>query len=163
MLNRVVLVGRLTKDVELRYTTSGIAVARFVLAVNRQFAKNGEKEADFVSCIAWRKTAENLSNYTKKGSLVGVDGRITTGSYEGNDGKKVYTTDIVADSIQFLDSRKNNEQQQQPPAASEQQYSSLYTPPPQRQSFTGQPVSDWGNNQPTGGFKYVDPNDDLPF
>ena len=106
MINRVVLVGRLTKDPELKYTQTGIAVTRFTLAVNRAFQnQQGEREADFISCIAWRKQAENIANFLKKGSLVGVDGRIQTGSYEGQDGKRVYTTEVVADSTQFLEPR----------------------------------------------------------
>lgn len=109
MINRVVLVGRLTKDPELRYSPSGIAVCRFTVAVNRTFSnQQGEREADFIGCIAWRKQAENLANYMKKGSLIGLEGRIQTGSFEGQDGKRVYTTDVIADSIQFLEPRSNN-------------------------------------------------------
>ena len=106
MINRVVLVGRLTKDPELRYTPSGVPMARFTIAVNRTFSsQSGEREADFISCIAWRKQAENLANFMRKGSLTGVEGRIQTGSYEGQDGKRVYTTDVVADAVQFLEPR----------------------------------------------------------
>ncbi|MCH7323481.1 single-stranded DNA-binding protein [Solibacillus sp. MA9] len=106
MINRVVLVGRLTKDPELRYTPSGVPMARFTIAVNRTFSgQSGEREADFIGCIAWRKQAENLANFMRKGSLVGVEGRIQTGSYEGQDGKRVYTTDVVADAVQFLEPR----------------------------------------------------------
>jgi len=106
MINRVVLVGRLTKDPELRYTPNGIASCRFQVAVNRTFQnQQGEREADFISCVAWRKQAENLANYIRKGGLIGLEGRIQTGSYEGQDGKRVYTTDVVADSIQFLEPR----------------------------------------------------------
>lgn len=109
MINRVVLVGRLTKDPELRYTPNGIASTRFTIAVNRTFSnQQGEREADFISCVAWRKQAENLANFMRKGSLIGVEGRIQTGSFEGQDGKRVYTTDIVADSVQFLEPRNNN-------------------------------------------------------
>ncbi|WP_342538479.1 single-stranded DNA-binding protein [Sporosarcina sp. FSL K6-1540] len=109
MINRVVLVGRLTKSPELKYTQTGVAVTRFILAVNRAF-KNaaGEQEADFISCVAWRKQAENVANFLKKGSLVGVDGRIQTGSFEGSDGKRVYTTEVVADSTQFLEPRSSS-------------------------------------------------------
>ena len=110
MINRVVLVGRLTKDPELRYTPSGLAVVRFTVAVNRQFSnQSGEKEADFINCVAWRKQAENLANFQRKGNLVGVEGRIQTGSYEGQDGKRVYTTEVVADTIQFLESRNTGQ------------------------------------------------------
>ncbi len=106
MINRVVLVGRLTKDPELRYTPSGVAMARFTLAVNRTFSnQQGEREADFINCVVWRKQAENTANFLKKGSLAGIEGRIQTGSYEGQDGKRVYTTDVVCDSVQFLEPR----------------------------------------------------------
>lgn len=108
MINRVVLVGRLTKDPELRYTPNGIATCRFQVAVNRTFQnQQGERQADFISCQVWRKQAESLANFMKKGSLIGLEGRIQTGSYEGQDGKRIYTTDVVADSIQFLESRNN--------------------------------------------------------
>lgn len=106
MINRVVLTGRLTKDVELKYTPNGIAMASFTMAVNRAFSnQNGEKEADFVQIKVWRKTAETCANFLKKGSLVGIDGRIETGSYEGQDGNRVYTTNVVAESVQFLEPR----------------------------------------------------------
>lgn len=108
MINRVVLVGRLTKDPELRYTPNGVASCKFHVAVNRTFQnQQGDREADYISCQAWRKQAENLANFMKKGSLIGLEGRIQTGSYEGQDGKRVYTTDVVADSIQFLEPRSN--------------------------------------------------------
>ncbi|WP_322962221.1 single-stranded DNA-binding protein [Listeria monocytogenes] len=109
MMNRVVLVGRLTKDPELRYTPAGVAVATFTLAVNRPFKNGqGEQEADFIQCVVWRKPAENVANFLKKGSLAGVDGRVQTRNYEGNDGKRVYVTEIVAESVQFLEPKNNN-------------------------------------------------------
>ena len=112
MINNVVLVGRLTKDPELKMTPSGIAVARFTIAVNRPFtSQGGEKKADFINCIAWRKQAENLANFMRKGGLIGVSGRIETGSYDGQDGKRVYTTEVVADNIQFLESKNSGNQQ----------------------------------------------------
>lgn len=116
MLNRVVLVGRLTKDPELRYTPSGVAVATFTLAVNRTFTNNqGEKEADFLNCVIWRKQAENVANFLKKGSLAGVDGRLQSRSYEDQSGKRVYVTEVVAESVQFLEPKgqgnsQNNQQ-----------------------------------------------------
>ncbi|WP_281486960.1 single-stranded DNA-binding protein [Lysinibacillus sphaericus] len=112
MINRVVLVGRLTKDPELRYTPNGIASCRFTLAVNRAFKSEGEQQADFIQCVAWRKQAENLANFQRKGNLIGVEGRIQTGSYESQDGKRVYTTDVVADSIQFLEHKNGSESAQ---------------------------------------------------
>ena len=109
MMNRVVLVGRLTKDPELRYTPNGVPVATFTLAVNRSFTNaQGEREADFINCVIWRKPAENVANYLKKGSLAGVDGRVQTRNYEGSDGKRVYVTEILAESVQFLDTRGSN-------------------------------------------------------
>ncbi|WP_449622076.1 single-stranded DNA-binding protein [Robertmurraya sp. Marseille-Q9965] len=104
MMNRVVLVGRLTKDPELRYTPNGVPVATFTLAVNRTFSnQQGEREADFINCVIWRRPAENVANFLKKGSLAGVDGRIQTRNYEGQDGKRVYVTEVVAESVQFLE------------------------------------------------------------
>lgn len=113
-LNRVVLVGRLTKNVDLRYTQNGKAVGNFTLAVNRPF-KNaaGENEADFILCQAWGKQAENLANYMKKGSQVGVDGRIATRSYDNNQGQRVFVTEVVADNVQFLESKGGQQSTQQ--------------------------------------------------
>lgn len=105
-MNRVMLIGRLTAKPELRYTSSNIPFARFTVAVNRTFSNaNGEKETDFISTIIWRKQAENVCNYLDKGSLVSVEGRIQTGSYDDKDGNKRYTTDVVADSVEFLESK----------------------------------------------------------
>lgn len=113
-MNRVVLVGRLTRDPELRYTPSGNAVANGNIAVNRPYKnQNGETEADFINFVVWRKAAENLANYTKKGSLIGIDGRIQTRSYEGQDGKTVYVTEVLAENIQFLESKKDGKSKQQ--------------------------------------------------
>ncbi|WP_066296052.1 single-stranded DNA-binding protein [Bacillus sp. FJAT-29937] len=109
MMNRVVLVGRLTKDPELRYTPNGVAVASFTLAVNRTFTnQQGEREADFINCVVWRKAAENVANFLKKGSLAGVDGRIQTRSFDGQDGKRVYITEVLAESVQFLEPRNSS-------------------------------------------------------
>ncbi|MDF0728504.1 single-stranded DNA-binding protein [Cytobacillus sp. S13-E01] len=114
MMNRVILVGRLTKDPELKYTQSGVAVASFTLAVNRPFTnQQGEREADFISCVVWRKPAENVANFLKKGSLAGVDGRVQTRNFEGQDGKRVYITEVVAESVQFLEPRNSGGNDQQ--------------------------------------------------
>lgn len=178
MINRVVLTGRLTKDPELKYTITGVAVTRFTLAVNRAFQNAaGENEADFISCVAWRKQAENAANYLKKGSLVGIDGRIQTGSFEGQDGKRVYTTEVVADSVQFLEPKPTGEsngggqqqQQQAPPQQQQQQQQQYSAPQNQEQQQYGQqqapPPPQYQqqqqyqqNSQPI----QVDP-DDLPF
>ncbi|CZR02496.1 single-stranded DNA-binding protein [Trichococcus collinsii] len=110
-INTVVLVGRLTKDVDLRYTSTGTAVGTFSLAVNRQFTNQaGEREADFINCVIWRKSAENFANFTRKGALVGITGRIQTRNYEGNDGKRVYVTEIVADNFTLLEPKQTTEQ-----------------------------------------------------
>ncbi|WP_203363995.1 single-stranded DNA-binding protein [Bacillus sp. REN10] len=104
MMNRVILVGRLTKDPDLRYTPNGVAVATFTLAVNRSFTnQQGEREADFINCVVWRRPAENVANFLKKGSLAGVDGRLQTRNYEGQDGRRVYVTEVLAESVQFLE------------------------------------------------------------
>lgn len=116
MLNRVVLVGRLTKDPELRYLGNGTPVCNFTLAVNRNFKnQSGEQEADFINCQVWRKAGENVANYLSKGSLAGVDGKLQTRSYEGQDGKRVYVTEVVADSVQFLEPKKQGGGQQSDP------------------------------------------------
>lgn len=112
MLNNVSLVGRLTKDAELRYTPNNQAVATFSLAVNRNFkSQNGEREADFINCVIWRQQAENLANWSKKGALIGITGRIQTRSYEGNDGKRVYVTEVVVENFQVLEKRDNTANQ----------------------------------------------------
>jgi single-strand DNA-binding protein len=115
MMNRVVLVGRLTKDPDLRFTPNGVPVCTFTLAVNRPFKTNGEQEADFINCVVWRKPAENAANFLKKGSLAGVDGRIQTRNYEGQDGKKVYVTEVQAESVQFLEPKGEKKQQEEAP------------------------------------------------
>ena len=113
MINRSVLVGRLTRDPELRYTNGGAAVATFTIAVNRQFTnQNGEREADFISCVIWRKAAENLTNFTHKGSLIGIDGHIQTRNYENQQGTRVYVTEVVVDNFSLLESRAESEHHQ---------------------------------------------------
>lgn len=106
MINRAVLTGRLTRDPELKYTQSGNAVCSFTLAVDRQFRnQNGDREADFINCVIWRKSAENFSNFTHKGSMVGVDGRIQVRNYENQQGQRVYVTEVIVDSFALLESR----------------------------------------------------------
>ncbi|HHW6773980.1 TPA: single-stranded DNA-binding protein [Staphylococcus aureus] len=112
MLNRVVLVGRLTKDPEFRTTPNGVNVGTFTLAVNRTFTNaQGEREADFINVVVFKKQAENVKNYLSKGSLAGVDGRLQTRNYENKDGQRVFVTEVVADSVQFLEPKNNNQQQ----------------------------------------------------
>ena len=111
MINRVVLVGRLTKDPEFRITPNGVSVTTFTLAVNRTFTNaQGEREADFINVVVFRKQAENVNNYLSKGNLAGVDGRLQSRSYDNKEGKRVFVTEVVADSVQFLEPKGNNNQ-----------------------------------------------------
>ena len=113
-MNRVMLIGRLTTKPELKYTSSNLPFARFSVAVNRTFNNaQGQREADFINVVVWRKQAENVCNYLDKGSLVSVEGRIQTGSYDDKDGTKRYTMEVVADSVQFLESRSQSQNRSQ--------------------------------------------------
>ncbi|MBH0174736.1 single-stranded DNA-binding protein [Fictibacillus sp. 23RED33] len=149
MLNRVVLVGRLTKDPELKYTPNGIAVANFILAVNRPFSnQHGEREADFIQCVVWRKPAENVANFLKKGSLAGVDGRLQTRSYENSQGQRVYVVEVMCESVQFLEPKGNNNRSQNM-GQQQQQYQ-------QQPNFNDDPFANEGNPIDIS-------DDDLPF
>jgi single-strand DNA-binding protein len=111
LLNRVILIGRLTRDPELRYTPAGVAVTQFTLAVDRPFtSQGGEREADFIPVVTWRQLAETCANYLRKGRLAAVEGRIQVRNYENNEGKRVYVTEVIADNVRFLESanRDNN-------------------------------------------------------
>ncbi|HDG4313487.1 TPA: single-stranded DNA-binding protein [Staphylococcus aureus] len=130
MLNRTVLVGRLTKDPELRSTPNGVNVGTFTLAVNRTFTNaQGEREADFINVVVFKKQAEYVKNYLSKGSLAGVDGRLQTRSYDNKDGQRVFVTEVVADSVQFLEPKNNNQQ----PNNNYQQQNNAYNAPQNRQ------------------------------
>lgn len=154
MINNVVLVGRLTRDPELRKTQTGISVVNFTLAVNRTFQdQSGERQADFINCIAWRGQAENLARYMRQGSLIGVEGRIQTGSYETEQGMR-YTTDVVANNIQFLESRQQQQQSQQQQSYQPQQQS-YQAPKQQRQE---EPQNDYYDVT-----QDIITDDDLPF
>ncbi|EAE2723143.1 single-stranded DNA-binding protein [Listeria monocytogenes] len=159
MMNRVVLVGRLANDPELKYTPSGVAVATFRLAVNRPFKnQNGDQEADFINIVVWRKPAENVANYLRKGSLAGVDGRVQTRNYEGQDGKRVYVTEVVAESVQFLEPKNSTGGSQGASNQNEGKYSSSNQNEPQRANSSQ-------NNDPfANDGKPIDiSDDDLPF
>lgn len=109
MFNQVTLVGRITKDPELRYTADGIAVANFTIALNRNFKNvNGEYDADFVNCHIWRKQAESTANYCLKGSLVGITGRLQSRHYENQEGKRVYLTEVLVEDIRFINLKNNH-------------------------------------------------------
>lgn len=132
MINRAVLTGRLTKDPELRYTQSGTAVCTFNLAVDRQFRnQNGDRDADFVSCVIWRKSAENFSDFTHKGSLVGIEGRIQTRNYENQQGERVYVTEVVVDNFALLESKSNRSTPRQAPQGNLAPQQGNYTQPQQ--------------------------------
>lgn len=148
MINRVVLVGRLTKDPEFRTTPSGVSIANFTLAVNRTFTNaQGEREADFINVVVFRKQAENVNNYLNKGNLAGVDGRIQSRTYDNKEGQRVFVTEVVADSVQFLEpkSQSKGQSQQQSGQANPQQA----------------PAKDNPFANPNGPIDITD--DDLPF
>src|SRR5690606_3066517 len=107
MLNRAILIGRLTRDPELRYTSTGIAVTRFTVACDRKFTnQNGDREADFIPVVAWRGLAENCAKHLRKGSLVGLEGRLQVRSYENQEGRTVWTTEVIADDVRFLEPKR---------------------------------------------------------
>ena len=170
MINRVVLIGRLTRDVELRYTQSGVAVGTFSLAVNRQFTNaSGEREADFINCVIWRKSAETLANYARKGTLVGVTGRIQTRSYDNQQGQRVYVTEVVADNFQLLESRSASENRQQSggfqsSGQSAGGFGGNNNSNQTSQSSNGMPDFDRDTSDPFGSSSTIDiSDDDLPF
>ncbi|WP_010531287.1 single-stranded DNA-binding protein [Lentibacillus jeotgali] len=154
MLNRVVLVGRLTKDPDLRYTPNGVAVANFTLAVNRPFSnQQGNRDADFINCVVWRRAAENLASYMKKGSMVGVDGRLQSRTFEGRDGNTVFVTEVVADSVQFLESKGASQNRDQQPSGF----------PPNQNQNQNQPNQNSDNPFKDNGEPIDISDDDLPF
>lgn len=112
-MNRTILVGRLTKDPELRRTQAGKSVVSFTLAVNRQFKQEGQPDADFINCVAWNKTADLICTYLHKGSLAGVEGRIQTRSYDNQEGQRVYITEVICDNVQFIEPKSATEPQKQ--------------------------------------------------
>ena len=123
-MNQTCLIGRLTKDAELKYTPANQAVAQFTLAVNRTFKNaNGERESDFINCVIWRQSAENFAKFAKKGALIGITGRIQTRNYENAQGQRVYITEVIAENFQMLESRnqQHGQQQAQPQQATQQQ------------------------------------------
>ena len=145
MINNVVLVGRLTKDIDLRYTGSGTAVGTFSLAVNRNFTdQSGEKKSDFINCVIWRKSAENMANFTRKGSLVGITGRIQTRNYDNQQGQRVYITEVVVENFTLLEPKQVTEQRPR-----ENTYQNQ-APPQQKQQQSSGPM----DASKTGDYKY---------
>nr|WP_315851094.1 single-stranded DNA-binding protein [Weissella cibaria] len=164
-MNRVVLVGRLTKDVELRYTTSGAAVGTFSLAVNRQFTNsNGDRETDFINAVIWRKSAENFANFTSKGSLVAVEGRLQTRNYENQQGQRVYVTEVIVDNFSLLESRAESEQRRNQNNNNQSQ-GDFNSAPAQQNNFNAQQPQQGGftPNQMYGNDATSFNEDDLPF
>lgn len=166
MLNRIILIGRLTRDPELRYTPAGVAVTQFTLAVDRNFTgQNGEREADFIPVVTWRQLAETCANYLRKGRLTAVEGRIQVRNYENNEGKRVYVTEVIADNVRFLESSQNREGGNAPIGGNV----------PEEPSYGGGGNSGRGNNNNfsrnnnnqdpfSGDGKPIDiSDDDLPF
>lgn len=160
MINRVVLVGRLTRDVEVRKTASGLSVATFTVACDRRMARgqdrNNQQSADFISCVAWRQAADFLGSYARKGALVGVEGRIQTRSYD-RDGQKVYVTEIVCDTVNLLESKSQSQSRAQNSSYQDNSYQQPYSQP--KPSTNDDFVSDdFG-----AGIGMDISSDDLPF
>jgi len=159
-MNKVVLIGRLTRDPELRYTGSNTAVATFSLAVNRNFTnQQGEREADFINIVVWRKQAENVKNYLSQGSQVAIEGRIQTRSYDDNNGQKRYVTEVVADNVEFLSS-KNSSNSSNGGSNSQSSEPSPYdfgpAPEPKGTNVDSNPFADFGASIEVS-------DDELPF
>lgn len=165
MLNSVCLVGRTTKDPELRYTPSNVAVATFSLAVNRNFKDaNGERETDFINCVIWRQQAENLANWAKKGALIGITGRIQTRSYENQQGQRVYVTEVVAENFQMLESRAAREGSNQGNTSGAFGNDNGYAGPYGQQAPQQQGPNFARDSSPYGNANPMDiSSDDLPF
>ena len=159
-MNKIILIGRLTRDPELRYTSSNIATASFSIAVDRTFSnQNGEREADFINIVVWRKQAENCKNYLTKGSQVAVEGRIQTRNYDGQDGKKVYVTEVVADNVQFLGGKGSTAGTQQAFNDTTTPYdfaSEVAQPESQTTDVSSDPYADFGSSIEIS-------DDELPF
>ena len=155
MINRAVLVGRLTKDIDLRKTQNGVSCAMFTVACDRRRSQDQEQQADFITCVAWRQPAEFLDQYAVKGSLVGIDGRIQTRSYDNREGQRVYLTEVVADNVRLLDNRKHSSTgSDKPPVTSGSYTRSSYDPAEAKQE-----ALNWNDEE--NGLDIS--NDDLPF
>ncbi|MEX6015195.1 single-stranded DNA-binding protein [Mammaliicoccus sciuri] len=163
MINSTTLVGRLTKDPELRTTPSGVEVGNFTLAVNRTFTnQNGEREADFINCIVFRKQAVNVNQYLSKGKLAGIVGRLQTRSYENKEGQKVYVTEVVCDNVQFLEPKDSQNDSNSYQNGTNYQKGSNYSQNNQNvQKGQNKTKYDQQNNPFTNGSQLND--DDLPF
>lgn len=157
-MNTVQLIGRLTKDVDLKFTQSGTAVGSFTLAVNRNYTnQQGEREADFINCVIWKKAADNLSNFTRKGSMLGIEGRLQVRTYDNQQGQRVWVTEVIVQNFTLLESKKDLEQR-----TGGQQYQ-------QQQAYQQPPMPQPQNPNAFQGYDYPQGNpmdfnaDDLPF
>lgn len=129
MLNRVILIGRLTKDPDMKYTPAGVAVTQFTLACDRPFTSDGgKKEADFINIVAWRQLAETCAQYLRKGRLTAIEGRIQVRHYDNNEGKRVYVTEVIADNVKFLESNKDGSQRADKPDTEKDPFTGSGTP-----------------------------------
>ena len=165
-MNKVFLIGRLTRDPELRYTGNNTPVATFSLAVNRNFSNQaGEREADFINIVVWRKQAENVKNYLTQGSQVAIDGRLQTRSYDDNNGQKRYVTEVIADNVEFLGSKSStnsnnsnnsNNMSQEPTSSGPTPYDFGNTPEPKGTNVESNPFADFGSSIEIS-------DDELPF
>ena len=174
-MNTVQLIGRITKDIDLKFTASGTAVGNFTLAVNRSFTnQQGEREADFIRCVIWRKSAENLANFTHKGSLIGVEGWIQTRSYDDNNGQRQYITEVVVTNFHLLEKKEDSQAGQQTNRGGQQYNQNRQQQPQQGQQYQYASQAQQGEmlnwyNQPQQDLymnegRQVDINqDDLPF
>ena len=159
MINRVILVGRLTKDVEVRKTQSGLSVASFTVACNNR--RGGQNETtDFLNCVAWRQTADFLGSYARKGALVGVEGRLQSRSYDDRDGRRVYVTEVVCDNVQLLESRSQSEQRMQTSSYDQPSYS---RPSYQQPSYNGGGYQQQYPQQPATNDTYSDSGDEGSY
>ena len=160
MINRVVLVGRLTRDVEVRKTASGLSVATFTVACDRRMARgqdgNNQQSADFIRCVAWRQAADLLGSYARKGALVGVEGRIQTRNYD-RDGQKVYVTEIVCDTVNLLESKSQSQSRAQNSGYQDNSYQQPYSQP------KPSPNDDFVSDDFGAGIGMDISSDDLPF
>ncbi len=156
-MNKVFLIGRLTRDPELRYTGSNIAVASFSLAVNRNYtSQSGEREADFINIVVWRKQAENVKNYLSQGSQVAIDGRIQTRSYDDSEGNKRYVTEVVADNVEFLGTKGSNAAAQTSGTKEPTPYDFGKAPESKGTDVDNNPFADFGSSIEIS-------DDELPF
>ena len=154
-MNKVMLIGRITHDLDLRYTPSGTAVLQFNIAINRSKDENGEQKADFPTIVVWGKQAENLNRYQKKGSQIGIVGRIQTRNYDNNEGKKVYVTEVIAENVEFLESKKDDSN-----------FKNLTETQPKNntsEELTEDPYANFGNQITLDDLDSVVNDNDLPF